>query len=104
MNKNTNINNSLNNSSIKEIMNADSLRKKYIIRFVLFFIIIIILYIFNPFGLFTTYAGPTIFISLFLGMFLITMIVFYDYLFKHPWTQNVPKDLNNTIGQATINR
>ena len=72
-----NINNKTNDS-------ADSLRKKYIILFVFLFIIVVNLYIFNPFGILTKYAGPTIFISLFLGMFLITMIVCYDYLVKHP--------------------
>ena len=99
-NTNTNSNsnsNSNNRFTFKEIMNADSLRKRYIIQFVILIIMIIILYIYNPFGIFTTYAGPTIFISLFLGMFLITMIVFYDYLFKHPGLSNVPKDLSSNI-------
>jgi len=87
------------NSSIKEIINAESLRKKYIIRFIIVFIIIIVLYIYNPYGIFTTYAGPTIFISLFLCLFLVTMILFYDYLFKHPDTnvQSIPKDLSKNV-------
>jgi len=73
-----NFNNKINES-------ADSLRKKYIILFIFLFIIVIILYIYNPFGLLTKYAGPTIFISLFLGIFFITMIFCYDYLVKHPF-------------------
>jgi len=92
--KNSSINNK---NSIKEIINADSLRKKYIIQFIFLVIILIFLYFYNPYGVFSTYAGPTIFISLFLGMFLITMIVFYDYLFKHPTINNIPHDLSNNI-------
>jgi len=96
MNNNPNPNQ---NSSIKEILNAESLRKKYIIHFVIFFIGIILLYIYNPYGIFTTYAGPTIFISLFLCFFFIAMILFYDYLFKHPKinANGVPKDLTKNI-------
>jgi hypothetical protein len=90
-------NNSPDSKKLKQAINADSLRKKYIIQFILFFIISIILYIYNPFGLFTTYVGPTLFIILFLGLFLITMIVFYDYLFKHPNAENIPKDLSQNV-------
>ena len=61
--------------------NPKDLRKKYII----------------PFELLSKYMGPTIFITLFLGMFLICMIVFYDYLFKHPGISNVPMKLSNNI-------
>lgn len=84
-------------NTITETINANSLRKKYIIIFIFLCIIVIILYIWNPLGLFTTYAGPTIFITLFLGIFLITMIVFYDYLFKYPGTPNVPKNFSSNI-------
>ena len=55
-----------------------SLRINYIIGFVVLIIILIVLYIYNPLNLFTTYVGPTMFISLFLGMFLIIMITNYD--------------------------
>lgn len=86
-----------NNIKVQEPLNANSLRQSYILQFVLFIIIVIILYIWNPLGLFTKYAGPTIFITLFLGIFLITMIVFYDYLFKHPGISNVPKNFSSNI-------
>lgn len=62
---------------------ANSLRNKYIFLFIILFIVVIILYIFNPFGLLTKYAGPTIFISLFLGIFLITMIFCYNYVVRY---------------------
>jgi hypothetical protein len=87
------------NNKESQPLNTNSLRQRqrYILQFVLFVIIVIILYIWNPLGLFTTYAGPTIFITLFLGIFLITMIVFYDYLFKHPGVTNVPKNFSSNI-------
>lgn len=85
------------NSNSANIINANSLRKQYIIQFIFLCIIVIVLYIWNPLGLFTTYAGPTIFITLFLGIFLISMIVFYDYLYKHPGTQNIPKHFSSNI-------
>jgi hypothetical protein len=87
----------MNNNKVTEPLNANSLRQRYILQFVLFVIIVIILYIWNPLGLFTTYAGPSIFITLFLGIFLITMIVFYDYLFKNPGISNVPKNFSFNI-------
>lgn len=79
------------------IPNANSLRTKYILSFALFFSITIIIYIYNPYGILTKYAGPTIFISLFLGMFFIIMIVFYDYLFKHPGIAGANTDLSNNL-------
>ena len=85
-----NTNNNTNNTN----NNADSLRTKYILGFVLFFVITIILYIWNPYDLFTKYTSASIFISLFLGMFFIIMIVFYDYLFKRnkvEWKQSDSK-------------
>ena len=88
---NNNTNSNTNNSDPK------TLRTRYLIAFVIFAIIFIVLYIYQPFGLFTSYAGPTIFISLFLCMFLITMILFYDYLLKNPNSQNVPKNLPGNI-------
>ena len=48
-----NINNKTNDS-------ADSLRKKYIILFVFLFIIVINLYIFNPFGILTKFQVQTL--------------------------------------------
>jgi hypothetical protein len=77
--------------------NADSLRTKYILGFALFFIITIILFIWNPYDLFTKYTSASIFISLFLGMFFIIMIVFYDYLFKHPGTTGANTDLSYNL-------
>ena len=97
--QNQNQNSSKSKGAISEIINAESLRKKYIIQFVVLFIVIIVLYIYNPYGVFTTYAGPTIFISLFLCFFLVVMILFYDYLFKHPHVNptGVPKDLSGNL-------
>ena len=92
---NTNNTNNTNTNNINTI-NPQALRTKYIIGFIVFFIIMIALYIYNPYQLLTKYAGPTIFISLFLGMFLVFMIIFYDYLFKHPGV-SVPKDLSNNL-------
>jgi hypothetical protein len=57
--------------------------------------ILIVLY--NPFGLFSDFKGTTIFVALFLAMFFVTMIVFYDYLFKNPNSMNVPKNLSTNI-------
>ena len=84
------INNNTNNTN----QDSKSLRTRYIIAFVIFIIAIILLTIYKPDGL---YTGPTIFIALFLGMFLITMIVFYNYLFKNPNSMNVPKNLASNI-------
>ena len=79
---------------------ALALRKKYIISFLFLCIISTVLYIVNPYGVFTTYLGPTMFIILFLGIFLVTMIVFYDFFFKNPSESdiNIPKTFYlNTI-------
>lgn len=88
----TNINTSASNNT-----NPKTLRMRYIIAFVIFIIVIILLSIYNPYGLLTSYAGPIIFVSAFLAMFLLTMIVFYDYLFKNPNSMNVPKNLSSNI-------
>lgn len=93
-NINTNINNNK-NILVSTRTTTDYTRTKYIIGLVCFIIIFIALYIYNPFHLFTKYAGPTIFISIALTMFLLFMIVYYDYVSKNPNASTIvnPKSL-----------
>ena len=74
-----------------------TLRTRYILIFFIFIIAVVLLWIYRPFGLFTNYTGATIFVSLLVFMFLITMILFYDYLAKNPNSSNIPKNLSANI-------
>ena len=63
---------------VQELFN---LRTKYTIMFVSFVILITLLYFLNPYGIMTHYAGPVVFLSLFVGILFVIMItVYHNYL------------------------
>jgi hypothetical protein len=64
---------------------------KYVFGLIILVIILILLYVYNPLGLFSRYVGPTVFISIALAMFLIVMMVYNDYLSNHPSANDVPQ-------------
>jgi hypothetical protein len=57
-------------------------RLKYIIIFSLFLIILLLLYLVNPWNVMTNYFGSVILISIVIGTFIITMISWYNYAYK----------------------
>jgi hypothetical protein len=68
----------------KIFTDIDELRTKFTLMFFLFIIGIGLLYIYNPWNLMTTYAGPTMFFTFFTGMVLIAMITIYQYYLSNP--------------------
>ena len=68
----------------KYIQNFYNERKKYMMVFFVFILFIIGLYFYNPFGFMTKYGGASIFISMFIGIALILIIIGYDNLYTDP--------------------
>lgn len=67
-----------------DVQKVFDLRTKYTAGFALFAVFITLLYFLNPGGIMTTYGGPTIFFSLFVGFIFIIMIYVYQYYFTNP--------------------
>jgi hypothetical protein len=59
-------------------------RKKYILIFIAFILSITGLYLYNPDGFMTKYGGASIFISIFIGIALLLIIIGYDNLYTDP--------------------
>ena len=59
-------------------------RLKYTIGLFLYIAAIVILYIWNPWNIMTTYGGPTIFLLLFISVILIGMIAIFNFYFNNP--------------------
>lgn len=57
-------------------------RLKYILILVVFLLLITALYIVNPFNIIKNYSGIVIFLSIFIGAFIITMLSWYNYAYK----------------------
>jgi hypothetical protein len=66
------------NSLPQNIRYAFALRSKYTIFFIAFIIPIILLYIFNPYGITDKYNTPLLFFTLFIGIFIIMLITIYQ--------------------------
>ena len=62
-----------------EIQQFNTEYKKYVIIFLVYVIINVALYIYNPFGIMTKYGGATVFIIMFIGLALLAMIGVYGY-------------------------
>jgi hypothetical protein len=69
-------------------------RMKYILIFVGFLLLLTALYIVNPFNIMSNYFGIIIFISIFIGAFIITMISWYNYAYKKDTKDS--KEMGNT--------
>jgi hypothetical protein len=74
-----NIINQIPNMMPIEIQQFNTEYKKYAIIFLVYVIINIALYIYNPFGIMTKYGGVTVFIIMFIGLALLAMIGVYGY-------------------------
>jgi hypothetical protein len=67
-------------------------RKKFMMIFVVFVLIIIGLYLYNPSGFMTKYGGAPVFISIFIGIILLLIIKGYDAIYTDPIKANVYKE------------
>jgi hypothetical protein len=67
-------------------------RKKYTLILLAFIVIVSILYAVNPGGYMTEYGGPTIFLTVFIGLALLLTVVVYDYYFTNPEKSAAIKD------------
>ena len=79
----------INNSNYNLRINGSIV--KYVLGFIILIIIVILLYVYHPFGLFSKYVGPTVFISIALAMFLLIMVIYNQYLSTHPNATDVPQ-------------
>ncbi len=59
-------------------------KKKYTMIFAIFIILMIGLYIYNPGEIMTKYGGATIFLIIFVGLALMSVIKIYDFYFSDP--------------------
>ncbi len=59
-------------------------RKKYMMIFIGFILLVTGLYLYNPDGFMTKYGGASIFISIFIGIALLLIIIGYDNLYTDP--------------------
>jgi hypothetical protein len=59
-------------------------KKKYTMIFAVYVILMVGLYIYNPGNIMTKYGGATIFLTIFIGMILLTVIKVYDFYFSDP--------------------
>ena len=59
-------------------------KRKYILLLALYLILSYGLFLFNPNNIITNYGGSTILLIMFFGLILLSMIVFYNYLFDNP--------------------
>ena len=74
-------------------------RNKYLAMFVMFVIIVIGLYLFNPFSIMTNYATSSTFVILSIGMLLAIMALVYHHFFANP--NNIPS-FNKSPGLGTF--
>lgn len=68
----------------KELLQTINAEKKYSILFILFLILSITLFVFNPFGILTSFSGGVLFYLLFFCILFVTMISYYHYLTYNP--------------------
>jgi hypothetical protein len=68
----------------KHIQKFYTERKKYMMIFFVFMLFIIGLYLYNPSGFMTKYGGATAFISIFMGIALLLIVIGYDKYYNDP--------------------
>lgn len=73
----------------KAIQEAFQLRTKYTVLFAALVIFIMVLYFVNPWNIMTTYGGPVVFFSLFVGIVMVIMITIYQYFLANPSKANL---------------
>ena len=89
-----NIDNLINKTQLSKVVYEDKL--KYTLIFIVFIVILLGLYLLNPYGIISDYAGiGTLFFIIFVGMSLFAMIKLNDYFFNNPLKIN---EYNNSPG------
>jgi hypothetical protein len=68
----------------KQVQYVLEQRTKYTVIFVVFCLLITLLYFVNPWGIMTSYGGPVIFFTLFIGVFMIIAIQYYQNVLADP--------------------
>jgi hypothetical protein len=68
----------------KHIQQFYTERKKYMMIFFVFMLFIIGLYLYNPSGFMTKYGGASVFISIFMGIALLLIVIGYDKYYNDP--------------------
>ena len=72
-----------------QIKNIYELRTKWTIIFAAFVVVVCLLYLVNPYDVMSTYGGPVIFFSLFVGLVMFSMIYIYQYFLDNPLKSNL---------------
>jgi hypothetical protein len=66
----------------ENVKNIYDQRNKYTLLFTLYILSIVLLYVFNPGNIVTQYGGSIMFLSLFIGIIMFSMIVLYNHFFN----------------------
>ena len=85
----------------KELLQTINAEKKYSILFILFLILSITLFVFNPFGILTSFSGSILFYLLFFCILFVTMISYYHYLTYNP--SKISNSGNPSAGTILLN-
>jgi hypothetical protein len=84
MNTDTNIKTNIFNYDSNYIKNnLSSIRMNYIYMFIIYLILLVILYFTNPLKLMSEYTGITLFITIFMGFLLVSIIIIYSYILNN---------------------
>jgi hypothetical protein len=85
----------------KAIQDIFALRTKYTAMFFVFILVVVMLYLVNPWNIMTDYGGPVLFFSLFVGMILMTLITVYQYYLANPSKGNLFKNEEGFLSYLT---
>jgi hypothetical protein len=85
----------------KAIQDIFDLRTKYTAMFFVFILVVVMLYLVNPWNIMTDYGGPVLFFSLFVGMILMTLITVYQYYLANPSKGNLFKNEEGFLSYLT---
>ena len=72
-----------------ELRNMFNLRTKYTFFFAIFILFVTLLYFYNPWDIMTSYGGPVLFFSLFVGIIMVIMITIYQYFLSNSSSANI---------------
>ena len=72
--------------------NIFALRTQYTVIFFVFLLLIVLLYLLNPWSIMSNYGGPAIFFTLFVGIIFMIMISIYQFYLSNPSKSNLFKD------------
>lgn len=84
----------------KELLQVVNDQKKYSIILILFLILCLSVFVFNPFGLLTSFSGSILFLLFFCSILLATMISYYQYLIYNP--SKISNGENPSVGTILL--